>query len=219
MGVELLLLLWIDIYILGPYHKTKCVDCNKDIEGSYYELDNNKDNVVCSKCYEKKHVKKCKEKIQGTYFTVEDKFVCANCYKKKHGNNDGKLVCHECDDEISGQIIRAIGLAFHSVCFKCSVCQKSLADKSVQFTSDAENKLYCQTDYNDKFAPKCYSCSLPIAPKDGETTAQRLTALDKDWHPDCFKCDDCALQLDSKKGVKCYPIDKTPFCIDCHHKR
>ena len=42
--------------------------------------------------------------------------------------------------------------------------------------------------YFRKYAPRCSACKLPIAPKDGETTAQRLTAFDKDWHPDCFKC-------------------------------
>ena len=42
--------------------------------------------------------------------------------------------------------------------------------------------------YSRKYAPKCCACNLPIAPKDGETTAQRLTAFEKDWHPDCFKC-------------------------------
>ena len=40
-----------------------------------------------------------------------------------------------------------------------------------------------------KYAPKCCACDRPIAPKEGETTAQRLTAFDKDWHPDCFKCE------------------------------
>ena len=39
-----------------------------------------------------------------------------------------------------------------------------------------------------KFAPRCYGCDEPIAPKVGESSAPRLTALDKDWHPTCFKC-------------------------------
>merc|ERR1712038_473575 len=56
----------------------------------------------------------------------------------------------------------------------------------------------------------------------GETTAQRLTALDRDWHPECFKCIDCEIILDSKKGIKCYPTmepKKEPLCGDCNQKR
>ena len=30
----------------------KCVDCKEDIEGSYYELDNDSEKTVCAKCYE-----------------------------------------------------------------------------------------------------------------------------------------------------------------------
>ena len=47
----------------------------------------------------------------------------------------------------------------------------------------------CFTSFCRKYAPRCCACKLPIAPKAGETTAQRLTAFDKDWHPDCFRCE------------------------------
>ena len=30
----------------------KCTECKEDIEGSYYELDNDKEKTVCAKCYE-----------------------------------------------------------------------------------------------------------------------------------------------------------------------
>ena len=39
-----------------------------------------------------------------------------------------------------------------------------------------------------KYAPKCGGCGEPIAPKEGQTTTARLKVLDKDWHPECFKC-------------------------------
>jgi len=203
----------------------KCTECKEDIEGSYYELDNDKEKTVCAKCYEKNHVKKCKEckeKITGTYYTVDEKFYCSTCYAKKHGDSDGKLRCEVCKDEIKGQVIRAVERAFCATCFKCSVCQKDLASADVGFTADADKKLFCQKCYSEKYAPRCSYCSLPIAPKEGETTAQRLTALDRDWHPECFKCIDCEIILDSKKGIKCYPTmepKKEPLCGDCNQKR
>ena len=39
------------------------------------------------------------------------------------------------------------------------------------------------------FALKCAKCQLPIVPDQNETSVQRLRALNKDFHPDCFCCD------------------------------
>lgn len=198
----------------------KCEECSKGIEGTYYEVDG--DKTVCAKCYEKNHQRECvdcENKIEGKYYTVSGKVICAKCYKKKHGDKDGLVNCQECKKEVKGQIIRAVGFAYHPECFKCCECKRDLSTKQVQFTTDNDNRLYCQEDYNEKYAPRCSACKLPIAPKDGETTAQRLTAFDKDWHPDCFKCEDCKEVLNSKEGKKCYPIETTPLCLDCNKKR
>ena len=62
-----------------------------------------------------------------------------------------------------------------------------------------------------KFAPRCHGCGQPIGPKVGESSATRLTALDKDWHPECFKCKDCGLILNSAEGKKCYPQERRTF--------
>lgn len=195
-----------------------CDECNKGIEGTYFEVDGGK--PVCAKCYEKNHQKKCADcsnKIEGKYYTVSDNVICAKCYKKKHGDQD-TTNCQECGKEVKGQIIRAVGFSYHPECFKCCECKKNLSTTK-QFTTDQNNRLYCQKDYNEKYAPRCSACNLPIAPKDGETTAQRLTAFDKDWHPDCFKCEDCKEILNSKEGKNCYPIETTPLCLECNKKR
>lgn len=196
-----------------------CDDCNKGIEGTYFEVNDGK--TICAKCYEKNHQKTCsdcKGKIEGKYYSVSDNIICAKCYKKKHGDKEGKVKCQECDKEVKGQIIRAVGFAFHKECFICFVCKVDLSTTN-QFTTDKNNHLYCQKDYNAKFAPRCCACKLPIAPKEGETTAQRLTAFDKDWHPDCFRCEDCKEVLNSKEGKNCYPIETTPLCLECNKKR
>lgn len=39
------------------------------------------------------------------------------------------------------------------------------------------------------FAFKCSVCNNPIVPKEGQTKAPRIRALDRDFHPQCFKCE------------------------------
>ena len=68
--------------------------------------------------------------------------------QKKHGNKEGKLECQVCKNEVKGQIIRAVGFAFHPDCFKCCECKKDLS-RTKQFTTDKSNHLYCQKDYNE----------------------------------------------------------------------
>ena len=71
----------------------------------------------------------------------------------------------------------------------------------------ATGEIYCSEDYNNKVAATCYSCRSvrlsfntnlsshlsrkPIVPKAGEKTVERLTALDKSFHTDCFRCEVC----------------------------
>merc|ERR1711997_294977 len=196
--------------------KMKCDECGSDISGSYFETGG---KTVCKKDYEEKYQKKCSEchkSIEGTYYSKDDKFICEEDYKRINGD---KMDCKMCGKKVEGEIIRAIGLVFHSDCFKCCICNRNLSGQEMPFTADKENRLYCQPCYNEKFAPRCFGCNEPIAPKVGESSAPRLTALDKDWHPSCFKCKDCGCVLNSNEGKKCYPKDNDPLCLDCNNKR
>ena len=78
----------------------------------------------------------------------------------------------------------------------------------------------------------------PIVPKKGEKTVERLTALDKSFHTDCFRCEvgiwvsgafhlkhhsgppqDCKVLLDNTTGSECFPVENKPFCHHCSNKR
>ena len=68
-------------------------------------------------------------------------------------------------------------------------------------------EIFCTEDYNKRVAATCYTCrwlglaatqtswfnSLlsrkPIVPKQGEKTVERLSALDKSFHTECFRCE------------------------------
>jgi len=90
----------------------------------------------------------------------------------------------------------------------------------VPFSVDDQNKIYCTDDFTKKFAALCTVCRKPIVPKEGQTTAPRIRALDRDFHPSCFKCEDCHMVLDSRvKGKECWPIRSHVLCYNCYRRR
>ena len=78
----------------------------------------------------------------------------------------------------------AFGKEWHEEHFVCADCGRMLAGRNFFEKNGAP---YCQDDYNNKFAPKCYRCQKPII-----DTA--IMALGKTWHQDCFKCSVSYLQ-------------------------
>ena len=43
--------------------------------------------------------------------------------------------------------------------------------------------------------------------------------MDKDYHVDCYSCNDCGMQLTDEIGKRCYPLNNTLLCYNCHVKR
>jgi len=79
--------------------------------------------------------------------------------------------------------------------------------------------IYCVADWALRKAYRCVTCKKAIVPAEGQKTAPRLRALGKDYHPDCFKCEDCGLLLDTrKKGRECYPHKDHIYCLKCNRK-
>merc|ERR1739844_820190 len=95
--------------------------------------------------------------------------------------------CGKCGTEIESEAVRTTGSVYHADCFKCEVCKCSLCDMT--FSTDDQNRLYCPQDYTKRFAAHGSVCKSAIVPKEGQTKASRIHALDKDFHPHCFKCE------------------------------
>lgn len=172
-------------------------------------------------------------RLQGTLQLLwKKKLIWKMSSKKRVGK------CLKCRKPIRGQVYRiSEDVVCHPDCFNCSVsflfsffiisidsfyyqaCERSLTE--LKFNLDkGENKLYCNEDFNKKHAAVCYTCNEPIVPRDGEKTAKRLTALEKSFHPECFKCEDCKVSLKSSStGSECYPVNNRPYCNECCKKR
>ncbi|UMM18265.1 hypothetical protein L5515_014410 [Caenorhabditis briggsae] len=186
-----------------------CVGCGKEITGDQPGCNamNQIFHVDCFKCGQ------CSKTLAGaSFYNIDDKPTCESCYQ----NSLEK--CTACSRPISDKLLRACGGVYHVNCFVCYSCKKSL--DGIPFTLDKDNNVHCVPCFHDKFAPRCAMCSKPIVPQDGEKESVRVVAMDKSFHVDCYKCEDCGMQLSSKlEGQGCYPIDNHLLCKTCNGNR
>ncbi|KAL5479195.1 hypothetical protein EMCRGX_G022686 [Ephydatia muelleri] len=120
-----------------------------------------------------------------------------------HPISDRQGVCATCNQLIRGPFASALGKVFHPEHFTCHHCSKELTNSTFILEGDA---IYCEHCYEQIFAHPCYACKKPII-------GSSVSAVDLYWHPDHFRCSQCATDLTKGDGFSFEGGQL--YCKDC----
>ncbi|KAI8923193.1 hypothetical protein BC831DRAFT_472314 [Entophlyctis helioformis] len=135
------------------------------------------------------------------------------------GEQDFKGHCGRCKEPIIGNTATTytqdgIQHIFHQTCFTCELCSVRIDDKAFYLH---EGRHICSGCYTKKVLGHCDLCKEPF------TETSLIKAGGRQFHPHCFKCNNCKTQLVATYLEKdgdflckaCYETMHLPLCSGC----
>lgn len=159
----------------------------------------------------------CGRTLKGKpFYNINNNVYCEEDYLYS-GFLENAEKCSVCGHVIVDMILQAIGKSYHPGCFRCYNCNDCL--DGLPFTLDIKNHIYCIKDYYKKYAPKCAKCKQVIIPAEGTNETIRVCSMEKDFHVECFNCEECNVELNDEPKSRCYPLNNKLLCYECHIKK
>ncbi|KAK9383027.1 uncharacterized protein V2V93DRAFT_311750, partial [Kockiozyma suomiensis] len=154
-------------------------------------------NNICSMCRRPLSTSKTVLKALGNKYHPEC-FQCSHCaLSLEHAAffpHEGKVYCHldyhelfsprcnHCNTPIEGEVVNAMGKAYHVGHFFCAGCSESFSASSLYHARD--NYAWCHDCFNNRYLTKCWKCSQAIA--EGDVI---IKVLGREWCASCFACE------------------------------
>ncbi|XP_038137177.1 actin-binding LIM protein 3 isoform X13 [Cyprinodon tularosa] len=185
--------------------RIRCQRCREVCKGEVVRVQDTHFHVKCFTCT----VCNC-DLARSGFFQKKGEYICTADYQRLYGTR-----CDRCNSFITGEVVSALGRAYHPKCFVCSVCSKPfpIGDKVTFSGKDCVCQQCSHTLVKSNEPIKihgpshCAGCGAEI--KQG----QSLLALEKQWHVSCFRCQTCNMVLTGEYISK----DGVPYCEADYH--
>merc|ERR1711892_560327 len=169
-----------------------CFVCKKDITGKTVFVGDDCYHEACFLCHQ------CGCMLTANYFKVGGNHYC-------EAHKEVALPkCSSCRQPLQSGSVSVMGCSFHPQCFTCSVCGDPITGN---YIPKEGGKFICEKDFQ-KTEDACAVC--------GEAMVGRvLSAVNKQFHPACFRCCGCNKGLE---GMPFYNLEGEQTCGDCYQR-
>jgi paxillin len=172
-----------------------CGGCNQPVSGRMITALGKKwhlEHFVCNSCKGALGTK--------TFYEKDGMPYCDQCYPTLFSPK-----CAYCQKPVLEKCLTALDQSWHPEHFFCTSCKKTFDD--IHGFHEKENKPYCSDCFHGSFGPKCATCNSTI-------TDSYITALNRQWHANCFVCQECRQPFE--KG-SFYEHNGLPYCELHYH--